>query len=766
MEVTEEFQVIDYVLVYKDDDDQSFTRERMEFLREVKRAGLCLLPDLTEQKGELAGEKGEVEDKSRREERRHPEQIIKIFAPFDVLSQVAEKMRLKMPLDIEDTEMSTTATSTLLKYLETDNEADYFSAPYRRDKQHLFKGIDNKTTFFRPAVRSLIVNYILNGIQMPKEGQKVKEKLNEDIEMQPFVQNRNTRKDHHNSWTDLNNLWANTYRFQPLWKIRNYFGEKIAFYFAVMELLLLFLIPAAFLGLVIFIYGLLHSVSCHNAISNVNTILHGYSCSLVCSTPSMVPEVAEKAVNQIRTICDNIAGRKKNIEQMMNRTCAIEIHSNCTFQVLPDDVFSVINSSFDNSATPVFGFLICLWGTVFLEIWKRKNAELVYEWDVEDYERDELVRPEFYGTEPDPITGEPEAYYSPSRQRLKFVLSFSVGIIMVGCVFISVLAVVVYKTWARFRVTDSKSLEYFLLTTVVGALLNALSISIMRKVYQVIAVKMTNWENHRTQTDYNDALIIKLFAFQFANSYSPLFYIAFLRTNNEQIFRSINLPGLEDNCGELNNCMMELSVQLLTLIITESLPKLVNDIISPLFKRLISRCCGKSKILSVKDCNNVDEYILLENKKPDLGDFTLDEYTVKVIQYGYLMLFAASFPLGPLFFFLTILFDMHLDAKRLLRIYKRPIAHMAQDIGQWFTILDLINGVAVVTNGCLIVFTAEFGREKLFYEKLALLIFFEHSLFVVKILLSTLIPGVPRKIKMAIKREKYEAQKKMEAKMQ
>ena len=37
-------------------------------------------------------------------------------------------------------------------------------------------------------------------------------------------------------------------------------------------------------------------------------------------------------------------------------------------------------------------------------------------------------------------------------------------------------------------------------------------------------------ENHRTQTEYDDALILKLFAFQFVNSYTSLFYIAFFRT--------------------------------------------------------------------------------------------------------------------------------------------------------------------------------------------------------------------------------------------
>ena len=32
-------------------------------------------------------------------------------------------------------------------------------------------------------------------------------------------------------------------------------------------------------------------------------------------------------------------------------------------------------------------------------------------------------------------------------------------------------------------------------------------------------------ENHRTQTQYDDALIVKAFFFQFLNNYTTLFYI-------------------------------------------------------------------------------------------------------------------------------------------------------------------------------------------------------------------------------------------------
>ncbi|XP_048388149.1 anoctamin-7-like isoform X2 [Stegostoma tigrinum] len=821
----------DYVLVYEKEEDgngQLHAEQRLDFLREVKKTGLLLDPDVTDAAGTEGRGSTEMGDQQQRQEDKT--QIIKIYAPFEVLSHAAEKMRLKLPLaklrrlrgqnldrglirkikvlrTIDDFRRK--CVSNVQNYFETDKEEDYYSAPYRHDKQDLFKGIDQKATFFRPAVRSLIVHHILNHIQTLTDEQDEKGEPNQGTEMHLLLQS-SKEKDYekeggeeedgakesvptlpillvkkvftsaytlhegpksireektlrncnlHNSWNDLLNLWARTYRLQPLWKIRNYFGEKVAFYFAVMELLLLQLILPASIGLVVFMFGLYRSVLCYNAHKDMNSFLFGYNCSIICSTPNIASEVADKALDPIRGICDNVAQRRRNIEHILNKTCTTEAHNDCVFQVPSDDTVEFLKSSFDNAATPIFGFFICIWGTIFLEKWKTKNAELIYEWDIENYENDELVRPQFYRTKRDRI----DAFFPDYRRRLKFALSLSVGIVMVGCVFISVLAVVIYKTWVRFRVTTSDSLENFFLTTVISSLFNAISIIALGKGYQKLAVIMTNWENHRTQTAYNDALIIKLFAFEFANNYSPLFYIAFLRTNNEQFFTQIGLPGLEDNCGELNNCMTELCFQVLILMITHPLPKFLKDVIVPWGSHLLSRFCGNAnKGSHQKEYSTVDDYILRDYNKPDLGDFTLEEYTEKVIQYGLQMLFAVSFPLGPFIFFLTILFDIRLDAKRLLLMYKRPIADMAQDIGHWYTILDLINNVAVVTNGCIIAFTSECGREKLLYEKLIILILFEHLVFVFKFLLSTWMPDVPPHIRQAIKEEKYIAQKEME----
>lgn len=55
---------------------------------------------------------------------------------------------------------------------------------------------------------------------------------------------------------ELNDEWTGFFRLQPMTKIRDYFGEKIAFYFAWAGFLVTSLWLPMLFGLVIFIYGI------------------------------------------------------------------------------------------------------------------------------------------------------------------------------------------------------------------------------------------------------------------------------------------------------------------------------------------------------------------------------------------------------------------------------------------------------------------------------------------------------------------------------
>lgn len=60
-----------------------------------------------------------------------------------------------------------------------------------------------------------------------------------------------------------------------------------------------------------------------------------------------------------------------------------------------------------------------------------------------------------------------------------------------------------------------------------------------------------------------------------------------------------------------------------------------------------------------------------------------------VIQFGFVTLFVASFPLAPLFALLNNIIEIRLDAKKFVTELRRPVAVRAKDIGKCSLLLSL-----------------------------------------------------------------------------
>lgn len=69
-----------------------------------------------------------------------------------------------------------------------------------------------------------------------------------------------------------------------------------------------------------------------------------------------------------------------------------------------------------------------------------------------------------------------------------------------------------------------------------------------------------------------------------------------------------------------------------------------------------------------------------------------------MLQYGFVTIFVAAFPLAPLFALLNNVLEMRLDAQKLLTFYRRPVSQRVRDIGVWYRILDSIGKLSVITN--------------------------------------------------------------------
>ena len=93
------------------------------------------------------------------------------------------------------------------------------------------------------------------------------------------------------------------------------------------------------------------------------------------------------------------------------------------------------------------------------------------------------------------------------------------------------------------------------------------------------------------------------------------------------------------------------------------------------------------------------EYLEMGNEHPLFYAFrTLLNIPLTVLQFGFITIFVAAFPLAPLFALLNNWVEIRLDAQKFVCETRRAVAERAENIGIWFKILDMLAQFAVITN--------------------------------------------------------------------
>nr|XP_011452544.2 anoctamin-7 isoform X3 [Crassostrea gigas] len=772
----------DFVLVYEEDLDNAkkkspaessiYDKWRAKFMVNLRKNGLELEEERIQSQKKITF-------------------FIKIHAPWDVLCFYAEDLCFRAPLQkITHSKAHPNPadnwSENVLKFLHIPNlmsddvprqPMDFYTCQFKTSKLERFLGSDNKDTYFTNTQRHRVVWEILSTTGYGKKKRAeigIERLLEEDVFKAAFpLHDGQYEKPVHGISPEDMNLrqilyeywarWGKWYKYQPLDHIREYFGEKIGIYFAWLGFYTAWLLPAAVVGIIVFVYGI---------VSMVNNV----AVNDVCSSDKdykMCP------------LCDEKIG--------------------CAYWYLSDVCTYVkIAYLFDHPATVAYAVFVSFWAVTFLEYWKRKNASLAHHWDVLDFEdEEERPRPEYAAKAPtyekNPITGVKEPHFPP-RDRIPRILSgFAVIIIMMSLVLIFIVAVIMYRILVSIPLFQNKTLrgQANLIASTSSAVVNLILIMALGKVYEKLALKLTQWEMHRTQTEFEDQLTFKVFIFQFVNFYSSIIYVAFFKGKfNGYPGHYTKLFGLRNEECNNGGCLIELTQQLAVIMIGKQMINNAQEILIPKVKAFMHRCkvsLDKNAVRSRWE----EDYQLIENE----GLF--EEYLEMVLQFGFITIFVAAFPLAPLFALLNNWVEIRLDAHKFVCETRRPVAERAQDIGVWFKILDALAQLAVISNAFLIAFTSEFlprllyqyqydwdlqgyinftlavspsgtlnqtcrykefrdekGEYTLFYwhllaVRLAFVILFEHVVFGICKLIDFLVPDVPEALELKIKRERY-----------
>ncbi|KAF0686061.1 Aste57867_22123 [Aphanomyces stellatus] len=417
----------------------------------------------------------------------------------------------------------------------------------------------------------------------------------------------------------------------------------------------------------------------------------------------------------------------------------------------------VVENTVDARLISLFGFFMAMWGTVYLESWKRRNSVIKLEWGTEGFEDEEGDRAEFDGEEVEsPVDGKPMRYFNPKQQRSRMCASLVFIFVLILMVLAAVAAIFIFRYFAK----DGNSLaetftihygpnkeKHFNFSVVIGATLNAVQIQIMNGIYSTIAVRLNNFENHRTETEYEDNLIAKTFLFQFVNSYASLFYIAFIKSL---------IPNNECTAAEKGGCIYDLMFSLGIIFCLRLTSGNFFEAILPWIKRKLAARFRKPETTgdgSARTLSAAEEQMHL-GTYDNAGVFA--DYNEMIIQFGYVTLFVVSFPLAPFLALLNNYFEIRIDAFKLAEESRRPDPKTAEDIGTWQTILEIMGTISVMTNVAAVVFVSNHTFQNATPEtKLWAFIVAEHGVLLFKYVLSILIDDVPEDVKLQLDRQKF-----------
>ncbi|XP_016118249.1 anoctamin-1-like, partial [Sinocyclocheilus grahami] len=351
------------------------------------------------------------------------------------------------------------------------------------------------------------------------------------------------------------------YKYQPIGLVRKYFGEKVGLYFAWLGVYTQMLIPAAIVGVIVFLYG------CATVDDNI---------------PSM--EVCDERNNI--TMCP-----------MCDRACSY-------WKLVTACGTARASHLFDNAATVFFAIFMALWGQqlcspfMFTRMLCCCCTPTVVSLHIED--RLALTNAEEICALLSPVyvgncflcfsQSHPRAEYefhvmkkslkkeqSPKAGNVKLTCRdrmpayMTIIVMMFFLIFVTlaiVFGVVLYRVsiMTALHMSSTPTFRTNIRATVktTAAIINLIIIIIMDEVYGAIARWLTIMEVPKTDKSFEERLIFKTFILKFANAFTPIVYLAFFRG------RIIGRPGKYlyvmgsyrmEECAHAG-CLMELCIQL------------------------------------------------------------------------------------------------------------------------------------------------------------------------------------------------------------
>jgi hypothetical protein len=402
-----------------------------------------------------------------------------------------------------------------------------------------------------------------------------------------------------------------------------------------------------------------------------------------------------------------------------------------------------------------YSMFIAIWSIAVLEVWARRERELKFEWAMEQQPLRGEVTPLFLCSEQCVATINEHfkreyVHKSSSERALQLAKSALIVLLYMAAVVICCTVCM----WLRL------SGGWWIIGSSAIILAQVLLFEFM---FESWIESLATVASHRTQQEFESALAVKNWAFQFTNNFYVLFYVAFAK--NGSVF------GTDSFCQSASgnptgDCLTEVQLQLAFLFCSKIVCSQIARVLIPFLKTKIARvqlethrnfrrhkrdiirtqghgwiitsalcrtlrdllCCRRSA-----DSTKETEYAALPDSDHPTSDYrprhvdvelsimeqvrrasfnrgtipgTFGAFNTMAVQFGFVVLFAPAFPLASLMALLNNITEMRTRPYQLCNALQRSPAELCDSIGTWFTVFKFLSVVAVATNALLVVFVS------------------------------------------------------------
>ncbi|XP_020335176.1 anoctamin-9-like [Oncorhynchus kisutch] len=536
---------------------------------------------------------------------------------------------------------------------------------------------DRKCVIIPHSTRIRVVHYILHHTHI-NTGENLEELQKKGVFEATFcLHERNKQKVLKQKWA----RWSALCTTQPVDDVRSYFGEKVALYYLWLGWYTILLVPAAILGVIVFLYAL-----------------------AFFNTSPLIKEVCESDT----VMCPRC-----------DKWCQVwQLRDTCTY--------AKVSHLFDNEGTVAFAMFMAVWATIFLELWKRHKATFVSKWKVFDWceEEEELI----LGVVNDPDFHPKEFRHSYLRSTLVLVLVTLMLVLIIGLT----QALVVFRVVAAVQLSEG-TWEFVrdhanTVAVMLGAVLHYFTMQVMTRVNKAVAFKLCEIEKTQSFAATERSFTVKMFTFQFFTLFSSLIYVAFfLGRINGRPGSYVRISGkwrLEE-CHP-SGCLTDLFIQMAVIMLLKQTLNNIFEFTVPWFKsyfrrtttkRLERKCghcyknaCREEEKRGHDPCDICKLRDWLRNYDlNDVNSFSLfNEFLEMVVQFSFTTIFVAAFPLAPLLALINNIFEIRLDAIKMVSLERRLVPKKTNDIGIWTKVLEAIGVLAVIANGLVIGVSSDF----------------------------------------------------------